>query len=322
MNLRRLLRKNVMPYNALVPKKNRKPKKVLLAISSILLLPGIVVLSIVQAGSREAAPATDNDKSANTASTLESVDSAVTTSPAETPATKPNPAITTPPKAPAPAAPTPSSVLNLKNWKLTLPIDTGHAGKPDEITQPELAKFTNSAYFWLNSTHNGVIFQANVNGATTSNSGYPRSELREMTSTGQPASWSNSSGTHTMIIRQAITHLPVAKPDVVAGQIHNSSDDVIEIRLLNKQLFVKAGDKELGDLNSNYTLGTVFTVKVVAASGHIRVYYNDVQKVDYAKSGSGYYFKAGCYTQSNLSKGDLPVAYGQVEIYGLEVSHH
>jgi hypothetical protein len=34
------------------------------------------------------------------------------------------------------------------------------------------------------------------------------------------------------------------------------------------------------------------------------------------------YFKAGCYLQSNTSTGDLPTAYGQVEITHLSVSHN
>jgi poly(beta-D-mannuronate) lyase len=36
---------------------------------------------------------------------------------------------------------------------------------------------------------------------------------------------------------------------------------------------------------------------------------------------AGCYFKAGCYVQSNTSTGDLPTAFGQVEISRLEISH-
>lgn len=217
---------------------------------------------------------------------------------------------------------TPSTVLNLTNWKLTLPIDTSHAGSPDEIKQPELATFTLNPYFRLNSSKNGVIFRANVNGATTSGSQYPRSELREMTNSGkQNASWSNTIGTHTMTIRQAITHTPSVKPDVVAGQIHDASDDVVMVRLEGKRLFVESDGEAIGELDGNYSLGTVFTVQMLAAGGHIKVYYNGEQKVDFIKAGSGFYFKAGCYTQSNVSRGDAPDAYGEVVIYSLQVSH-
>jgi poly(beta-D-mannuronate) lyase len=238
----------------------------------------------------------------------------------------PKKAVTPPPKPAAPPpvpsvpADTPSSVLDLTNWKLALPVDTPHAGTPDEITQPELATFSLNPYFWRSG--GGIVFRAHAGGATTKNSRYPRSELREMAGGGsQPASWSNAQGVHTMTIRQAITHVPDNKPHVVAGQIHDASDDVIMIRLEGSRLFVEGDGDDLGLLDANYTLGTVFTVQVIARDGHIQIHYNGELKVDYAQSGSGYYFKAGCYTQSNPSKGDAPGAYGEVVIYSLQVSH-
>ncbi len=235
----------------------------------------------------------------------------------ETSTPSPNPATEAPAAAQTASNPTPGSVLNLTNWKLTLPT-----GKPDEITQPQLKTFSVNPYFQLNSAKNGVVFQANAGGATTQNSGYPRSELREMTSNGsERASWSNTSGSHVMTITQAITHVPAVKPHVVAGQIHDDSDDIIEIRLEGTNLFVENNGKSVGVLDSGYKLGTTFTVRVEASGGHIKVSYNGKQKVDFTKSGSDWYFKAGCYTQSNTSKGDKADAYGQVIIYNLTVSH-
>jgi hypothetical protein len=227
--------------------------------------------------------------------------------------------------APAPNTPqpptVPAGVLHLNSWKLTLPISTSKDGSPDEITQPRLDSFVLSPYFQLTPDHTGVQFRAPVGGVTTSGSKYPRSELREMTAGGAtPASWSNAAQTHTMTIRQAITHVPAVRPQLVAGQIHDAKDYVILIRLEGVHLFVEADGNNVGTLDDNYRLGTVFTVQVVAGDGHIRVSYNGVVKADYVKSGSGYYFKAGCYTQSNPSKGDAPDDYGQVVVYGLDVT--
>jgi alginate lyase len=214
----------------------------------------------------------------------------------------------------------PAGKLNLANWKLTLPIDTDNNDAADEIKQPALSSFSQAPYFI--AATDGVIFRANAGGATTDNSGYPRSELREMTYNGRKrASWSNESGSHTMTIKQAITHLPVVKPELVAGQIHDDSDDIVMIRLENTHLFVEANGKNIGDLEFNYQLGTIFTVKIVAKDSMINIFYNDVQKVAYDKKGSDYYFKAGCYTQSNVDKGDDPAAYGEVKIYDLVVQH-
>lgn len=216
----------------------------------------------------------------------------------------------------------PADLLDLQSWKLTLPIDTGHAGSPDEIRQPELSTFSLDPYFVVTGSRDGVRFRAHCGGATTSNSGYPRSELREMTSAGTSnASWSTTSGTHTLFIRQAITHLPDVKSHVVAGQIHDASDDLIMIRLENQRLFVEANGSDVGVLDPAYTLGRIFEVKIVAASGRIKVHHNGVLKVDIARSASGCYFKAGAYTQSNTSRGDAPDAYGEVVIYQLQISH-
>lgn len=230
---------------------------------------------------------------------------------------------TEPTPAPAPEPPgSPAAFLDLRDWKITLPIDTSHSGSPDEILQPELATYVLEPYFHLNAEKNAVVFRAPVEGATTSSSGYPRSELREMADGGtKQASWSTTSGTHTLVLRQAITHLPAVKRHVVAGQVHDASDDVIMIRLEGANLFVEGGGADLGTLDPAYTLGTVFTVKVVASGGHIKVYYNDVLKVDVARAATGCYFKAGAYTQSNLAKGDAPGAYGEVVLYDLKMSH-
>ncbi len=216
----------------------------------------------------------------------------------------------------------PSGLLSLTNWKLTLPVETSHAGSPDEYRQPELAGFQDPSYFYVNSAHDGVVFTAPCGGATTSGSGYPRSELREMTSGGTAnASWSTTSGTHTMEIRQAVTHLPVVKPHVVVGQVHNAADDVIVFRLEGSKLFVDQNGVNGPVLTTSYQLGTVFTTKFVARNGGVEAYYNGQYIYTYPVSTSGCYFKAGCYTQSNTSRGDAPTAYGQVVIYNVTVTH-
>ncbi|MET0779411.1 MAG: polysaccharide lyase family 7 protein, partial [Candidatus Saccharimonadales bacterium] len=304
----------------------RQPLVVVLAITGagLVVITAVVVLVLYNYSSLPGSSAWSSGPRVGGASTAKSSSNGTSSKDALT-ATPP--ATTTPPPIkpappPAPPQPTPSSVLGLAGWKLALPYDTAHKGSPDEISQPELAGFVSAPYFELTPAKNGVIFQANAGGATTKNSGYPRSELREMTANGATeAGWSNATGTHTMVVRQAITHLPTVKPEVVAAQIHDASDDVIMVKLSGSHLFVEGNSKNIGDLDANYVLGTVYTIKVVASNGRIQVYYNDALKADYAKSGSGYYFKAGCYTQSNVSKGDAADAFAQVIIYSLQVSH-
>jgi hypothetical protein len=221
----------------------------------------------------------------------------------------------------------PSNVLDLTNWKLQLPVGDGGA---EEIMQPELATFTLPPYFVRVADGGGVLFEANCGGVTTAGSLYPRSELREMTDAGLvEAAWSLTTGTHTMVVTEAITHLPVARPEVVAAQIHDdlSPGVILELRLTTTELFIQGPNGVFeGLLDDNYQLGTLYTVKFVVSGGQVQVYYNDLTtaKVTFTPpppTDAGTYFKAGCYTQSNVDAGDLPTAYGQVLVTALEVMH-
>lgn len=218
----------------------------------------------------------------------------------------------------APARTLPAQVIDLRNWYLTLP--TGASEKPDDVYQPRLATY-GSKYFKLNDTHDGVVFAANAGGVTTKNSNYPRSELREMSGGGK-ASWSNTTGTHTMRVRQAVKSVPSAKPEVVTAQIHDASSDVVEIRLEGRALIAQYNDGRTNvPIDPNYRLGTPYDLKIVASGGRIQVFYNGAKKADIEKSGSGWYFKAGSYLQSNTTKGDDAGAVGEVVLYALDVTH-
>lgn len=217
----------------------------------------------------------------------------------------------------------PADLLDLGNWKLTLPVDTSHSGTPDEILQPELGEYSVEPYFHLNEKKDGVVFRAHCGGVTTSGSSYPRSELREMKNAGKDlAAWSATSGKHTMVVRQAILQTPAVKRDVTVAQIHDTSDHPFAIELEDgKRLSIVAEGSTVGVLDANYSLGTPYDLSVTASAGRVVVRYNDVQKIDYEFASAGCYFKAGCYTLSNTEQGDSPDAYGEVVVYHLEVRH-
>jgi hypothetical protein len=221
----------------------------------------------------------------------------------------------------------PATVLDLANWKLNIPLDEDKDGRSDEIKQPKLASYSIAPWFQNNDTNTGVVFRANCGGITTSGSGYPRSELREMTNNGKSgASWSTDAGTHIMEIEQAITHLPNIKPQIVVGQIHDADDDVIVFRLEGKKLFIDHNGADGAVLTKNYELGTKFRVKFEVANGQVKSYYNDALVETYPVHFSGAYFKAGAYVQSNCQgrkkvTGESCDAYGEVVIYKVTVTH-
>lgn len=219
----------------------------------------------------------------------------------------------------------PAQLLDLQNWYLTLP--TGLPKDPDDVYQPELALFQVDPYFRVSPDGKGVLFMAHAGGVTTSGSSYPRSELREMVNGGTgKAAWSTTEGRHTMIVTQAITHLGVVKPDMVAAQIHDADSDEVMIRLIKSSLHVEykpTGVKQTHELTPSYQLGIFYTVKIEASDGEIRVFYEDMTTpaLSFANTKTGCYFKAGAYTHSSVEKGDAPDAYGEVVISALEVRH-
>lgn len=212
----------------------------------------------------------------------------------------------------------PADLLDLGDWYLTLP--TGEEGDPDDVYPPDLGSFDTS-WFQLNDDRDGVVFRANAGGVTTENSNYPRSELREMID-GEPASWSNETGTHTLSVRQAVTKLPEVKPHVVTAQIHGGDDDVVLVRLEGERLIAEYddGDSEIV-IDPAYVLGTPYDLRIVAAGSRIEIFYNDELAAEIPRSGSGWYFKTGSYVQSNPERGDDAGAVAEVVIYSLQVEH-
>lgn len=219
-----------------------------------------------------------------------------------------------------------ATVLNLTNWKLTLPI--GLSENPIEIKQPELGTYEIDPWFIV-APDSGVRFRAPVNGVTTSGSNYPRSELREMTNDGEEkASWSSSSGTHTMFLDQSVTAVPMKKKHVVAGQIHDAKDDIIVIRLEYPDLYVHVDGKNVYKLDSSYVFGKRFTIQFVVNGDQTKVYYNNSTDAVYTlnKDYSDAYFKAGAYIQSNCSKEGSSSScsennYGEVVVYQAIITH-
>lgn len=215
------------------------------------------------------------------------------------------------------------STIDLTRWKLTTPFAESGSNRPIEISGDQLQKFRDDRCFFESETAAGaIVFRAHCGGVTTKNSSYPRCELREMQRDGQTRiGWSTAgSVTKTLQARVAINQLPRKKRHVVALQIHDSEDDLIMLRFEDKKLFLERNQLPTVMLESNYRLGTPFDIMIVAQRGRIRVNYEGKDVLNWPVVAEGCYFKAGCYTQSNLDKGDEFDAYGEVIFYALSVS--
>jgi hypothetical protein len=221
----------------------------------------------------------------------------------------------------------PAEILDLSNWKLNVPEGIKTPDRSDEYKQPMLNSYQHKDWFYANKKGDGVVFKAPTGGTTTKGSGYPRSELREMTDNGtKNASWSSAAGKHTLFIDLKINHLPVVKPHLVVGQIHDAEDDVIVFRLENKKLFVNLDDVKGPVLDDNYKLGTRFTLMFKVNNDETECYYNGKLMFTYKKAFENAYFKAGAYVQSSCQgkrkvEGEACDAYGEMEIYRVWVKH-
>lgn len=74
----------------------------------------------------------------------------------------------------------PSENFDLTRWKITLPVDRDGNGKVDEIEENQLQGWSDPEFFYTDPVTGGMVFRAVPGGATTPNSSYIRSELREM----------------------------------------------------------------------------------------------------------------------------------------------
>src|ERR1035438_2647759 len=118
----------------------------------------------------------------------------------------------------------PSGNFDLSHWKLQLPTAGGvltcSGGSVDEEKPAQLAGFTNT-YFYTGSD-GSMVFWAPINGATTSGTTNPRSELREELTPGSDSVNWILYGTHILDGQCKVLQVSSAKK-VIIGQIHAES---------------------------------------------------------------------------------------------------
>ncbi|MGF2033870.1 MULTISPECIES: polysaccharide lyase family 7 protein [unclassified Nostoc] len=223
----------------------------------------------------------------------------------------------------------PADVLDLSKWKLTLPISLNsppNSNKATEIKQPQLKTYSNSEYFRLNAAKNGVLLKAIAGGARTStNTAYPRSELREMQGDGtESAAWNCRNIDHAMYLEQTLLHTTTNKPEATIGQIHDSKNDLVMVKYFGPSF--ANGSTDIGKLearfnndnitkllDSTYKIGDPMTIDIaVTSGGNVTVNYKNLRSGVTSSTGTvrmtgiigSCYFKAGMYIQA-CSKTDI-----------------
>jgi len=206
--------------------------------------------------------------------------------------------------------------IDLSHWKVTLPI-----GNPTEVSPPEILDYaTNETLkpFMYNDSVNGALVFYTYPGASTANSSYSRTELREQMVPGSNSTnWTFAQGGqmkgtlsmdeiskdsngdyHRAIIMQIHGRLTNEQRDLI-GEDDNNAPPMLKIYWVNGKVRVKT--KELKDLNasdteilftdawtdddghtySEYVGFDKFTLEVKVSDGSMEVILNDNESLIY-----------------------------------------
>ena len=228
----------------------------------------------------------------------------------------PTPTPTTP-TATEPAVPAsgrkPADVLDLRNWTIMLP--TGTVGDPDNNYAAKIGSIVNVFYV---GDDGAVVFEAPADAVHSPHSKFGRTEAREMAD----ASWTlaawPSSGDNELECDLAIdTSGLVTRKRINGMQIHDGADDVCQIMRHETQGLglMHSDGKAWESIDPGYTGGRV-TVRIQAKADRLVVFYQGRQVVDIPKKGTGWFWKFGCYLQTDVpTYGEAPDRRGRVRVW-------
>ncbi len=247
--------------------------------------------------------------------------------------------------------------IDLNNWKVTLPI-----GNPTEVKPPEILNYGNLEIlkeFMYNDSIDGSLVFYTYPGASTRNSSYSRTELREQMVPGSNnTNWTFAEGGrmkgtlsvpemskdsdgkfHRAIIMQIHGRLTNAQRDLI-GEDDNNAPPVLKIYWVNGRVRVKT--KELKDLDASATeiLHTSawtdddghyfaeevghnkFTLEVKVSEGRMEVILNNTETIVY----DGIHMEKWGVFENYFKAGNYLVtteegAFSKVKYYDLEISH-
>lgn len=252
--------------------------------------------------------------------------------------------------------------IDLSKWKVTLPIANA-SGSPIEVKPPAILDYANNAtlqpFMYNDSTDGSIVFYTYNGGATTANSSYPRTELRELMDGGNgTVNWTFAQGGrmkgklamqemakdasgdyYRTIIMQIHGRLTDAQKNLI-GQGDNNAPPMLKIYWQDGKVRVKT--KVLKDLNATYeeSLETdawgdddgytfseyvgfePFTLEVVVTSGRMEVILNGTASKVY---NDIHIQKWGIF-ENYFKAGNYLVstdsnASARVKYYELEVTH-
>ncbi len=236
----------------------------------------------------------------------------------------------------ATVVPQPSQYFDLSHWKLTLPVsaDGSTGGSAAELQPSQLIGYS-SSWFTMGASGKTLEFWAPVDGASTSNSSYPRSELREMQDPGNDKVNWTMTGQSSLQAKCLVQQVPDRTGKVVIGQIHGFQTRPLVKLVYHYNTTGKTGSVyALIDptptatstvklpLASGIDLNQTFSYDIQVDSGVLKMRTNNgawaSYRIDQAWTGVGLYFKVGDYVQAS---GSSDSDGGQIAFYRLIATH-
>ncbi|HEY3667316.1 MAG TPA: polysaccharide lyase family 7 protein, partial [Polyangiaceae bacterium] len=176
-----------------------------------------------------------------------------------------------------------------------------------------------------------MSFWCPVTGATTMNTHYPRTELRENPVGGD---WAIS-GTHSLIASFKVTKSPKSK-GLIIGQIHGNATDgtgeVLKLEWMSNNEIIASVEDNNSAAQSDKSMGTYalndqmsyaiklvksqLTVSVTSAKGVTKTITSPYTASRWTKDS--YYFKFGDYVQLNIG---TSADGGRVSFYSFAIDH-
>jgi len=247
--------------------------------------------------------------------------------------------------------------IDLSGWKVTLPI-----GDPTEVHPPEILDYANNSLlkdFMYNDGSDGSLVFYTYPGASTANSSYSRTELRELlppydgktnwtfpeggrmkgTLKMDEISKDDDGDYHRTIIMQIHGRLTDEQRDLI-GEDDNNAPPMLKIYW--RDGYVRVHTKVLNDLDATYeemletsAWGNAtavnfdeyvgfepFTLEVIASDGRMEITLNDEQTLVYDDIHmEKWNVFTNYFKAGNYLSSQDPDAFARVKYYDLEVSH-
>jgi hypothetical protein len=233
----------------------------------------------------------------------------------------------------------PGSNFDLGHWYLQLPTENGMlTGTNNGVDSASTSQLTNgftNAYFYTGGD-GAMVFWCPDDGATTSGSTHPRSELREQLNPGDNSVNWTPYGIHTMTATCVVSNVPSDTLKVCIGQIHENAGagvPMLMIMFYNNTIYADYWPDGNNNTSStwsygSFALGSTINYQMVVSNGLLSLAINGktnsfnlfTSGANWQSAANAVYFKAGAYSQTT-NKCKCSTDGAKVAFYALSHSH-